>query len=221
MPLKNRRLVVVCVAVLASCEGRHERTPTFSVAFVVESDPGSRVGGASVALDGQSIGRSDSHGLVRVQISRPPGARLVVTHECPEGYEAPAEGKRLRLRNFVGLNDFELPVLEVRLRCDPTTRVAAFVVRAKNGADLPVLFNGRIVARTNQSGVAHFSIRAGPGSDHAVELDTRAHPRLRPQSPTHLFTLPDASEIFVVDQPFELKSESPRRRRRPKITKIE
>jgi len=221
MPLKNRLLVVVCVVVVASCEGGHEMTRMFAVAFVVESDPGTRLGGVRVALDGQPIGQSDSHGLVRARIFRLPGERLVVTHECPEGYEAPVEAKRLRLRRFVGIEGSELPVLEVRLRCDPTTRVAAFVVRAKNGADLSVLFNGRIVARTNHLGVAHFSIRARAGSDHAVELDTRAHPRLRPQSPTRLFTLPDANEIFVFDQSFELKSESHRRRRRPKITKIE
>lgn len=52
--------------------------------------------------------------------------------------------------------------------------------------------------------------------------DYRAAPRLLPRSPVRVFTLPDAHEIFVVNESFELDE---RRRhgqkRRARITKIE
>jgi hypothetical protein len=147
---------------------------------------------------------------------------LRIEHDCPDGHEAPSKPKILRLRRFEAFDGSEPDAMEITLRCEPTKRLAAFIVRAKNGPDLPVHLNGERVALTNGSGVAHFSTRGAPGTDYTVELDTREHPQLLPQLPTHLFTLPDADEVFVLNQSFDVKSE-PRRRghRRARITKIE
>ena len=99
---------------------------------------------------------------------------------------------------------------------------AGIIVRAKKGANLPVLLDGQIVAQTNASGVAQFSTSAVPGTDFIVELDTRNQPKLRPQRPSHLMTLPDANEVFVVNQSFDVRKEPKRRgSRRSRITKIE
>lgn len=215
-------LVVLGVAVLAACERPPSSTQPFAIVFVVESDPGVRLGRTLVSVDGDPVGESDSHGLVQSKIYGAPGQRLRIEHDCPDGHEAPREPKVLRLRRFEGVDGSESDTMEITLRCKPTERLAAFIVRAKNGSNLPIVLNGEAVARTNGSGVAHFSTRGAIGTDYTVELDTREHPRLLPQLPTRLFTLSDADEIFVLNQSFEVKSE-PRRRghRRMRITRIE
>ena len=215
-------ITVVSVAALASCERPPNSAGPFAVIFVVEADPGVRLRRTHVSVDGDPAGESDSNGLVRTNVHGVSGQRLRITHDCPDGHEAPSEPKFLRLRRFEGIDGSDPAAMEITLRCRPTKRLAAFIVRAKNGPDLPVLLNGERVARTNGSGVAHFSTRDAPGTDYTVALDTRVHPQLLLHLPTHLFTQPDADEIFVLNQSFDVKSE-PRRRahRRARITKIE
>jgi len=222
MPLRRCLMTVLSVAALVSCETRPNSARPFDVIFAVESDPGVRLRGMLVSVDGDPAGESDSNGLVRAKIYGAPGQRLRIKHDCPDGHEGPSEPKVLRLRRFEGIDGSEPAAMEIKLWCEPTKRLAVFIVRAKNGPDLPVLLDGERVARTNGSGVAHFSTWGATGTDYTVELDTREHPHLLPRLPLHLFTLPDADEIFVVNQSFEVKSEAQRRRhRRTRITKIE
>ena len=222
MPVRLYFLAALSVTALVSCERPPNSTGPVTVVFVVESDPGVRLRGARVVVDGDPVGESDSSGLVRAKIHQEPGQRLTVQHQCPDGHEASPESTVLRLRRFEGFGGSQPPPIEVTLRCNPTERLAVFVVRAKKGANLPVLLDGEPVARTNGAGVAHFSRRGLAGTDLTVELETREHPHLRPQRPAQLFTLPDADEVFVFNQSFETRIEPGRRRRaRPRITKIE
>ena len=222
MPVASCLIAVVCAALLASCQPLPDPVRPFAVVFVIESDPGVRLSRAHVLVNGGLVGESGSNGLVRTNIYGNPGQRLRINHECPEGHEAPSVPKILRLRNFEGIDRSDPPEMEIILRCQPVNRLAAFIVRAKNGPDLPVLLDGESVARTNPSGVAHFSIRGAPGTEYIVQLDTREHSRLLPQLTTHFFTLPDADEIFVISQSFDVQRE-PRRRghSRTRIIKIE
>lgn len=221
MPLSHHLGIALSVASLTSCARPTSAERTFSIVFVIESDPGVRLRATPVFIDGDHVGESDSNGLVRATVRGESRRRLRIEHDCPDGHEAPSPRRTLRLREFEGL-DGEPVAMEITLRCEPTHRLAAFVIRAKNGADLPVLLNGEQVARTNGSGVAHFSVRALPGADYKVELDARERPSVLPGLPMRLFTQPDADEIFVINQSFEVKSD-PRRRgpRRARITKIE
>lgn len=220
--MRARLIAAVGGVVLASCNGASNAALTFPIAFVVESDPGVGLRGARVFVDGNSIGETDSNGLLQTKVYRRSGLQVTVEHDCPDGHEAPVRPKVLRLREFEGVDPSGPLTMEVSLRCRPEKRLVVFVVRAKKGPYVPVLLNGESVARTNGSGVAHFSVWAAPGTDYLVELDTRERARIIPQSPTHLFTAPDADEIFVVNQSFELAKRS----RRPdhwrnRITKIE
>jgi len=222
MPLRRCLMTVLSVAALVSCETRPNSARPFDVIFVVESDPGVRLRGMLVSVDGDPVGESSSKGLVRTKIYGVPGQRFRIKHDCPDGHEGPSEPKILRLRRFEGIDGSEPAAMEITLGCEPTRRLAVFIVRAKNGPDLPVLLDGERLARTNGSGVAHFSTWGAAGTDYTVELDTREHPHLFPRLPLYLFTLPDADEIFVINQSFEVKSEGRRRRhRRTRITKIE
>jgi hypothetical protein len=215
-------MVVLSFAALTSCERPPAEERPFAVVFVVESDPGVRLSRAHVFIDGEAVGESNSDGRVATEIHGKSGQQLRISHDCPEGHRAPSELKTLRLRAFEGVDRSQPHAMEITLRCRPLKRLAAFVVRASNGPDLPVLLDGQRVARTNGSGVAHFSIRGAPGTEYTVELETAERPRLLPRSPTHLFILPNADEIFVINQAFKVENEPPRRgRRRARITKIE
>ncbi len=222
MSVRARLIAAMGGFVLASCNGPSNTALTFPIAFAVESDPGVRLGGARVFVDGDPIGETDSNGLLQAKVYRRPGLQVTVEHDCPDGHEAPLGPKVFRLREFEGVDPSGPLTMEISLRCRPEKRLVVFVVRAKKGPYLPVLLNGESVARTNGSGVAHFSVWAAPGTDYLVELDTRERSRIIPQSPTHLFTVPDADEIFVVNQSFDLAKQSRRPDHRPKrITKIE
>lgn len=214
--------LVVMVAALASCVEAPPAKRPFAVIFVVESDPGVLLGKAEVFIDGESIGVSDFEGRLHATIYGQAHEQVRVDHECPEGHRAPSRPKVLKLRHLEDAHASGSLSLEITLRCRPEQRLAVFVVRAKNGSGLPVLLDGENVAQTNESGVAHFSTWGAPGTEYVIELDTTEHPRLLPQFPTHLFALPNADEIFMVDQSFDLENERQRRRhRRPRITKIE
>lgn len=222
MSVTSRVIVVLSVVALASCELPPDAERPVSIVFVVESDPGVRVPRARVFIDGAPVGETDSNGRVHAEINRQSRQQLEIAHDCPDGHDAPSERKALGLRKFEGLGGARPPTMEITLKCRALKRLAAFVVRASDGPDLPILLDGELVARTNGLGVAHFSIRGAPGTEYIVQLETRERPRLRPRSPTHLFALPDADEIFVINQAFDLEKEPQRRGRRPtRITKIE
>ena len=220
--MSNRLIGVLCAVVLVSCDGAPNTAQSFLVVFVVESDPGVRLGGARVFVDGNPIGETNSNGSVQTKIYRRPGLQVRVEHDCPDGHEGPSEPKMLRLWEFEGVDSPDPLTMEISLRCRPEKRLVVFVVRTKNGPHLPVLLNGESVARTNGAGVAHFSAWGAVGTEYLIELDTEGRPGIVPQSPTHLFAAPDAHEIFVVHQSFDVARQSPGRdHRRKRITKIE
>jgi len=215
-------ILVLAAASLTSCAEPSRSERSFTVVFVVESDPGIRLESAQVSVDGKPIGETDSHGRVHTDIRAHPHQQVRVEHECPDGYKDPSEPKILRLRQFEDINSSSTLHMEVTLRCPPEKRLAVFIVRVNEGSSLPVLLNGENIARTNTSGVAHFSAWGPPGTEYVIELDTTEHPRLVPQFPRHLFTVPDAEEVFVVDQSFDTKrGRPPAGHQRSRITKIE
>lgn len=222
MSLRRRWLLIIAFGVWVACQSPSASPPAVEVVFAVQSDPGLPLSKVHVFVDGQAVGQTDANGLVRTNIDGKQVRRFKVEHDCPDGHLAPAAPKFVRLRSFDPVADTQSEALRITLKCQPEERQAVFIVRANNGADLPVLLNGQTVARTNPSGVAHFSASAPPGTDFIVELDTGSRPQLIPQRPKHWRTLPDADEIFVVNQSFELRK-TPRRRgrQRTRITKIE
>jgi hypothetical protein len=222
MPVRCFFCIALGLGGLGSCRGPADAARSLVLDFVVESDPGIGLAGALVVVGGERVGKSDSKGLLRASVRGEPGSLIRVEHDCPDGYEDPSEAKQLRLRDYEVVGGASTSPMEITLRCRPQRRVGAFVVRARHGPGLPVLLNGELVAMTNGSGLAHFSISAPAGSEHVVQIDTTRDSRLLPSSPKHLFTLPDHDEVFVVDQSFEVvRRPGPKRPRRSRITKID
>jgi hypothetical protein len=80
-------------------------------------------------------------------------------------------------------------------------------VRAERGPNLPVLYLGRELARTDSSGAAHLVLDVA--SDDVVELvlDTTEQPGLRPKSPSLRIQPGPGDEITAVNQDFTLQQQ--------------
>jgi hypothetical protein len=102
-----------------------------------------------------------------------------------------------------------VPLYEVS--CPPEVRTIVVAVRATQGPDLPVMYLGKEVARTDASGAAHVQLRLHPEERFELMLSTEGREqRLRPENPTAVFVAKDRDEILFFDQRFEV--EKPKRR---------
>jgi len=211
--------LILLLSVAGGCHRDDAAIIPFFLEIVVEEDPGMRLNAIPIRIDGEPAGRTSGDGSLRVPVVREPGRVLRVTHDCPRDHHAATPGVSVRIRRYE-LTESE--ALTITLRCRPLSRVAAFVVRAKGGAGLPVLLNGERVATTNAKGIAHFSRSAPPGTEYRVEVDARDHPNLLPRSAAMLVRLPESSELFVVAPTFR-SSHRPKKASagRRRIIKIE
>jgi len=214
-------LLVVVLLVLPgvmACE-EERPPPRFRVTFIAQSD-GDPLANVRVIADGQVLGETGDNGELGVEITGREGQAMAINAQCPEGHRAPEQLPLLTLRAFQGLGDAAAQRgIEMTIACPPSERIVAVAVRALDQddeplPDLPVRVRGQEIARTDASGVAHFSFSLRPNSTFRVQLDTDAVENIRPQNPGTTFTVPDANEYFVLNQAFERQRRRRRRRRR-------
>ena len=133
------------------------------------------------------------------------------------GEDAPEPVSPLILRRVIDLATGNTTALQVSLSCRPTSRHGVVIVRAGGEGPregIPVLIDGREVARTDRSGVAHVALDMEPGVGFSVQLATATvAPMLRPANPTMPFTFPDRDEVFIFDRPFDTDAPPPEPRR--------
>ncbi len=191
------RLAIAVGVSAAAC--RSAPRTEFPVTFTAVADE--PLAGVEVRLQsGKPLGTTGADGVLRVVLAAREGTKVPFRVQCPEGYRPPREMPVLTLRQLTGADPRASgPSLDVSIQCPPAERVAALVVRA-NQPDLPVLAEGREVARTDRDGIAHALVSLPPNSTFRVVIDTSSNARLRPQNPATTLTLPDADEIFTIDQ---------------------
>lgn len=213
--MRRTRAVLLCLlAGTFACDGE-ERGPTqLSVQFVSQAD-GRPIAGVHVLADSRPIGATGEDGRLSVTLRGPEGAVIDLAARCPEGYRSPEDLPELLLRPIADVEGDESRSVRIDLECAPERRDGVVVVRAAERAGIPVLLDGREIARTDGHGIAHFAVRMAPHTTFKVQLATAHLPRLRPQEPSRTFTVPDSEEIFVFDQQFEEERPPRRRRRRP------
>jgi hypothetical protein len=193
-----RPLIAICL-LAAACASEPQRTK-FSVTFTV--NPDEPLPGVMVSLDGgKALGATGKDGALRVTLSGREGTTVPFRVKCPDGYRQPATMPVLTLRRFKGL-DPAAAGIKVNVECPPAERLAALVLKAGR-SDLPVVAQGREIARTDADGVAHALMSMPPNSTFRVVIDTSQQPALRPQSPATTLTVADADEIFLIDQQFQ------------------
>lgn len=214
------RLILVMASLSSGMLGCRSGTVAgpLPIEVVVESDPGHLLSGVPVYVGADPLGVTGSDGAVRATRFDPPGTVLRLRCDCPKGYEE-STAKVFRVRDY-GERDSQRH-LRIRLRCKPESRLAVFVVRARNGPHVDILLRGERVARTSSDGFAHFSRRVAPGSEQVVELHADSNSALVPERVSHFFEMPDADQIFVIDQHFDVRRRARRKTARRRIIKIE
>ena len=101
-------------------------------------------------------------------------------------------------------NPTKLP--ELTARCPPSTQVTVVAVRAEGGANVPVLYLGKEIGRTDASGAASVAMRLAPNEAFQLQLgtDEKGFERLLPKNPQASFSVKDRDQVVPFDQKFTL-----------------
>ena len=189
---------VLPLFIALGCEAQGASSRAYQFSIRISGDPGRPVAGAGLTFKSKRVATSDSTGLAQLSAHGQEGETVDFGVACPEGYRSPTNPVSLRLTRLREGS----PIPEYQVTCAPALRNVVVAVRAENGADLPVKYLGREVARTDAAGAAHFLLRVEPGAQLEVMLDTHDKRALRPQDPVTHFLTRSEDDVFVLDQPF-------------------
>ena len=200
-----RALVIPVALTVAGCSMFDPAVPPPQEVLIrVEADPGKPIKGADLFFNGQKIASTDDTGLGKLRLTGKDGETFDVVVKCPEGYVSPNRAVSVMLRRLA--EPGKKP--EYAALCPPTTRLIVVAVRAEGGPNLPVMYLGREVARTDPSGAAHVLLRLRPDEQFDLLLDTneKGNERLRPQNPRTAFFVKQKDDVFTFDQKFSLEA---------------
>lgn len=214
----------------AAC-GEAEPDPLHTITFVAHADPGEPLAGVQVGTtfngNPQPFGVTDGSGVLVQRLRAPYGTTIPLTATCPAGHRAADTVPSIRFDPIRSLDPaVAARGIEHSIQCLPLERDAVVIVRATGTplvAGIPVLVDGREVARIDEGGVAHVPLRKLPNTAFRIELAAATiNPYLQPGQPAHDFTIPDEDVFLTFDQPFTFEPPAPvvhRRRvvRRPTI----
>lgn len=209
----------LALAGLLSCAGcrenRHDlgAEVVMPIALDVSSDPGKGTKGADIQAGGRTLATTDDAGHAALQLHGIEGDLVELTVACPAGFEAPAASLKVAIRR--GTEGEPGPHFDAR--CAPMVRTVVVGVRTEHGPDLPVVYLGREVARTDSSGAALVALSVKPGEHVSLTLDTdavRAGQKLAPENPTLTFVARDADDFVTLDQKFAVEKPRPKPSRR-------
>lgn len=177
--------------------------PPLIVKVVVESDPGVPLGGAKILSVGKPVGTTGVDGVAELTLRGEEGQSFDLTLQCPEGYKSPTTNLTVVLRRLA--DPTKVPVYTAS--CPPTTRTVVVAIAADKGPNLPVLYLGRAVARTDASGAADVLLHVPPGEQFSLTLSTaeKGAEGLRPQSPVATFNVKDNDDVFVFTPRFTVE----------------
>jgi hypothetical protein len=187
----------------------------------VESDPGQPLQGAQIMYQGQEMATTGPDGVGKLKLGGRDGESFDIIVSCPERYLSPERPIQVILKRLA--DSSKSP--EYSATCPPKTRTVVVAIRADGGpnvpvGNMPVTFLGREIARTDESGAAHFVRRFTPGDTFDLVIDTRdnQYEGLRPQNPMATFVVGQRDDIFTFDQKFDREQKRIIRAGKPKPT---
>ncbi len=153
----------------------------FEARVKVYGDPGQPLKGAEVWYKQKKIGVTDDSGVVNFRLKGAEGEVYDLTLKCPTGFQSPGKPVSVTLRKTT--DPSQRP--EYQVDCPKATRAVVVAVRADSGANLPVMYLGREVARTDVSGAAHVLLDLPPNQMFQLSISTEGDgaKNLRPQNP--------------------------------------
>jgi len=189
---------------LSGCHNLEEPPPPpFQVSVLVEADKGVPLPGALLQRNDKEIAKTNGSGKATATFVGQEGDQLDIFVKCPDGFESPTKPITIRLQRLADPNKLaEYPVL-----CPPAERKVVVAVRAENGANLPIKYLGRDIARTDPSGAATFMLSGKPGDHLDFTLDTseKGNELLRPQNPALSVVVDGKDNYYALDQPFQVQ----------------
>jgi len=210
-------VAALAVALAAGC-GSQQAPTLFPVTLRVVTDQ-RPMPGAQIVIRDRPQGTTDAQGSFRMRMTGTEGGVVEVTVRCPEGFVSPADAVRVPLRSAVSLDrNAHATGIETTIQCPPDQRVAAVIVRTPNRANLPVVYQGREVTRTDLQGVAHMIFKVRPRDVLAFRIDTSSQPQLRRDHVLRQHRHPLARQHHRLDrrpQPEPAVPGESRQRRRP------
>jgi hypothetical protein len=212
------------VLVLSTACAEPEPLPLHTITFTAFADPDEALPGVVVTgqaagqTQPQTFGTTDAAGTLRVSLRAPYGTQIALTATCPPGYRPAQMVPSMSLHPVRSLDPAVVDRgIEHSIQCLPEQRDAVVIVRATGTPQvvgIPILLDGREVARTDEAGVAHIAVSKAPSSSFRLELAAASvSPYLRPQQPAHDFTVPDEDIFLRFDQTFTFEPPPPPRRR--------
>jgi len=186
-------------ALAAGCAGLRPPPPLPPQEIVVRvsAGEGEPLPGVSVRPSAGTQGVTDARGVTRILISGEEGAKVDLAVACPEGYAAPAGVTRVVVRRASKAPELDIP-------CKPYEHAVVIAFKTTGASGIPVLYLGREIARTDESGYALVELEPKVGETLEFTLDT-SDPKykfLRPQSPERTVQVPDGEEAFTIEQKF-------------------
>ncbi len=199
-------LFLLCVAasgVVGGCRPPPVEAVPFEIVLKVEADPGTPIPGAVIVRGGKDLIATGVDGKAKLTLGGKEGDGYEFTVRCPADFMSPSKPVSVYLHH---LSD-PTKIPEYNALCPPTTRKLVVSIRAENGANLPVLYLGKPIARTDESGSAHILLTMKPGDQFELQLDTseKGNERLRPRMPTGTFAMRQRDDLQSFDQKFFLE----------------
>ena len=204
MGLATLTLARSCAVVCAlSCKGLDsEPPPAFKVELHVTSDPERPLAAAEVVYNGATVATTGGTGVALLTLRGAEGDSYDLFVKCPVDFQSPPKPITIFLRR---MQDDKLPRYEAS--CPPTTRSVVVAVRAENGPNLPVVYLGQPLARTDASGAALVLMKMKPGEQFELTLSTQEKngEYLRPQNPSATFLVKPQDDVMLFDQRFSVE----------------
>jgi hypothetical protein len=194
-----RPLLVLSALAIAACARTDHGRQQYDFIVRVQSDPGSPLARVTLSHAGKPLGASDARGLLRLAARGKEGEMLAFDVRCPTGYRQTNKPLSVVLRQRVERE--KLP--EYLVTCPPLKRTVVVAVRAEQGANLPIRYLGRELARTDRLGAAHVMLEAEPEESLELTLDTSEQPGLRPSNPSTRFVVGLHDDVVAFKQVFQ------------------
>jgi hypothetical protein len=175
--------------------------PPFRVAVLVEGDPGNPIAGASIQQSSKVLATTGPDGRAQLTFHGADGDQVDTNVRCPDGFTSPQKPLSVRISRLA--DGSRAP--EFRVSCPPSMRHVVVAIRTDNGANLPVTYLGKQVAKTDASGAAHVAIDLPPGTGFVIGLDTTDATKIKPQMPSKPFTVGQSDDIFMWEQKFDVE----------------
>jgi hypothetical protein len=240
-------LVALLAAVVSLGCGEEEKAGPppihqFDLQVSVSDTDDNPVAKAPVLLDGKTVGYTDRDGIFKAVMSEREGTQVEVAVGNLDAYHVPEDAVKstaLRLASTLEGDSKPVPVdlatVVTSAREDYLVWLDAdcgeFLDKSKC-QDLPVMYNGEEIARTDDHGKAHFAVDAVPGDTVTVSLKTPLYEPsaddddddtfvMKPANPSYDIDLGPSTEVLQISQTFndpvaaeKAKKEKAKRKRR-------